>query len=105
MSKLSRHKAILELLDEGPVSNQEELQRLLRKRGFDARCDRLFRPGAYAHSAASSKRRQTSIAASIGRLRQRKWTREPRRYISCALGQRKVSARSALLAFAEAERR
>ncbi|OLE14032.1 MAG: ArgR family transcriptional regulator [Acidobacteria bacterium 13_1_20CM_4_56_7] len=36
MSKLSRHKAILELLDEGPVSNQEELQRLLRKRGFDA---------------------------------------------------------------------
>src|SRR5256886_15032153 len=36
MSKLSRHKAILELLDEGPVSNQEELQRLLHKRGFDA---------------------------------------------------------------------
>jgi transcriptional regulator of arginine metabolism len=36
MSKLSRHKAILDLLDEGPVANQEELQRLLRKRGFDA---------------------------------------------------------------------
>jgi transcriptional regulator of arginine metabolism len=36
MSKLSRHKAILELLDQGPVANQEELQRLLRKRGFDA---------------------------------------------------------------------
>jgi transcriptional regulator of arginine metabolism len=36
MSKLSRHKAILELLDETPVTNQEELQRLLRKRGFDA---------------------------------------------------------------------
>jgi transcriptional regulator of arginine metabolism len=36
MSKLSRHKAILQLLDQGPVANQEELQRLLRKRGFDA---------------------------------------------------------------------
>jgi transcriptional regulator of arginine metabolism len=35
MSKLSRHQAILELLDETPVSSQEELQRLLRKRGFD----------------------------------------------------------------------
>jgi len=36
MSKLSRHQAILQLLDEGPIGNQEELQRLLRKRGFDA---------------------------------------------------------------------
>ena len=36
MSKLSRHKAILELLDETSVASQEELQRLLRKRGFDA---------------------------------------------------------------------
>jgi transcriptional regulator of arginine metabolism len=36
MSKLSRHKAILELLDDGPVASQEELQRLLHKRGFDA---------------------------------------------------------------------
>jgi transcriptional regulator of arginine metabolism len=36
MSKLSRHKAILELLDEGPVPNQDELQRLLHKRGLDA---------------------------------------------------------------------
>ena len=36
MSKLSRHKAILELLDETPVTNQEELQRLLRKRGFES---------------------------------------------------------------------
>src|SRR5436305_14959844 len=36
MSKLSRHKAILELLDETAVTNQEELQRLLRRRGFDA---------------------------------------------------------------------
>lgn len=36
MSKLSRHNAILELLDQGPVTSQEELQRLLRKRGFDA---------------------------------------------------------------------
>ena len=36
MSKLSRHKAILELLDRGPVASQEDLQRLLRKRGFDA---------------------------------------------------------------------
>lgn len=36
MSKLSRKNAILELLDRGPVGSQEELQRLLRKRGFDA---------------------------------------------------------------------
>ena len=36
MTKLSRHKAILELLDETSISSQEELQRLLRKRGFDA---------------------------------------------------------------------
>ena len=36
MSKLSRHKAILELLDESPVTSQEELQRLLHRRGLDA---------------------------------------------------------------------
>jgi transcriptional regulator of arginine metabolism len=36
MSKLSRHKAILELLDERPVPNQDELQRLLHRRGLDA---------------------------------------------------------------------
>lgn len=36
MSKLSRQNAILELLDEGSVASQEELQRLLRKRGFEA---------------------------------------------------------------------
>ena len=36
MSKLSRHKAILEVLDETTVTSQDELQRLLRKRGFDA---------------------------------------------------------------------
>jgi transcriptional regulator of arginine metabolism len=36
MSKLTRHKVILELLDDGPVASQEELQRLLHKRGFDA---------------------------------------------------------------------
>ena len=36
MSKLSRHQAILELLDLGPVASQEELQKLLRRRGLDA---------------------------------------------------------------------
>jgi transcriptional regulator of arginine metabolism len=36
MSKLSRQKVILELLDEGPVSNQEDLQRRLHRRGLDA---------------------------------------------------------------------
>lgn len=36
MSKLSRHKAILELLDETPVTSQEELQCLLHRRGLDA---------------------------------------------------------------------
>jgi transcriptional regulator of arginine metabolism len=36
MSKLSRHQAILELLDQGSIASQEDLQRLLRKRGLDA---------------------------------------------------------------------
>ncbi len=36
MSKLGRHQAILELLDQTSVSSQEELQKLLRRRGFDA---------------------------------------------------------------------
>jgi len=36
MSKLSRHNAILELLDEGPIASQEELQRLLHRRGLEA---------------------------------------------------------------------
>src|SRR5258708_23201758 len=36
MSKLPRHKAILELLHESPVPSQEDLQRLLHRRGFDA---------------------------------------------------------------------
>jgi transcriptional regulator of arginine metabolism len=36
MSKLARHQAILDLLGEGPVFSQEELQKLLSKRGFDA---------------------------------------------------------------------
>lgn len=36
MSKLSRQNAILQLLDHIPIASQEELQRLLRKRGFDA---------------------------------------------------------------------
>ena len=36
MSKLSRHKAILELLDQGPVASQEELQKLLHRRGLEA---------------------------------------------------------------------
>lgn len=36
MSKLSRHQTILELLDNGPVANQDELQRLLHRRGIDA---------------------------------------------------------------------
>jgi transcriptional regulator of arginine metabolism len=36
MSKLSRHNAILELLDQGPVVNQEELQKMLHRRGIEA---------------------------------------------------------------------
>jgi transcriptional regulator of arginine metabolism len=36
MSKLSRHQAILELVGSGPVPSQEELQRLLHRKGFDA---------------------------------------------------------------------
>lgn len=35
MSKPLRQKAILSILDDGPVASQEELQRSLRKRGFD----------------------------------------------------------------------
>jgi transcriptional regulator of arginine metabolism len=36
MSKLARHKAILELAEADPISSQEELQKLLHRRGFDA---------------------------------------------------------------------
>jgi transcriptional regulator of arginine metabolism len=36
MSKLSRHNAILQLLEQGPIFSQEELQKLLHRRGFDA---------------------------------------------------------------------
>ena len=36
MSKLSRHKAILELLDDDPIASQEELQKLLHRRGVEA---------------------------------------------------------------------
>ena len=35
MTKASRHKAILELLDDGPVESQESLQRQLEDKGFD----------------------------------------------------------------------
>ena len=35
MSKAARQKAILELLHRAPVGSQEELQRLLGRRGFD----------------------------------------------------------------------
>src|SRR5580765_6514763 len=35
MSKPLRQKAILSILDRGPVASQEELQRSLHKRGFD----------------------------------------------------------------------
>lgn len=36
MSKLSRHNAILALLNEGPIASQEELQKLLGRKGIDA---------------------------------------------------------------------
>lgn len=35
MSKFTRQRAILELVDASPVYSQEELQKLLRPRGFD----------------------------------------------------------------------
>ncbi len=35
MSKTARHKAILDLLDEGPVESQDSLQRQLQHKGFD----------------------------------------------------------------------
>lgn len=34
MNKALRHRAVLETLKHGPVANQEDLQRALRKRGF-----------------------------------------------------------------------
>lgn len=36
MSKLSRHQAILELLDNGPIVSQDELQKMLHRRGIEA---------------------------------------------------------------------
>jgi transcriptional regulator of arginine metabolism len=35
MSKAARHKAILDLLDEGPVESQDSLQHQLESKGFD----------------------------------------------------------------------
>ena len=35
MSKTARHKAILDLLDEGSVENQDSLQHRLERKGFD----------------------------------------------------------------------
>jgi transcriptional regulator of arginine metabolism len=35
MSKVARHKAILDLLEGGPVESQEALQHSLERRGFD----------------------------------------------------------------------
>ena len=35
MSKTARHKAILDLLDDGPVESQEALQHILERRGID----------------------------------------------------------------------
>src|ERR1700731_3208264 len=34
MNKVLRHRAVLEALRQGPIANQEDLQRALRKRGF-----------------------------------------------------------------------
>ncbi len=35
MSKISRQRAILEIVEAGPVGSQEDFQRILKKRGFD----------------------------------------------------------------------
>jgi transcriptional regulator of arginine metabolism len=35
MSKTSRHKAILDLLDDGPVESQDSLQQRLERKGFE----------------------------------------------------------------------
>ena len=35
MSKTARHKAILDLLDDGPVESQEALQHILERRGIE----------------------------------------------------------------------
>jgi transcriptional regulator of arginine metabolism len=35
MSKATRHKAILELLEEGPVESQDSLQQRLERKGFE----------------------------------------------------------------------
>jgi transcriptional regulator of arginine metabolism len=35
MSKVARHKAILDLLEDGPVESQEALQHSLERRGFE----------------------------------------------------------------------
>jgi transcriptional regulator of arginine metabolism len=35
MSKTARHKAILDLLDDGPVESQDSMQQQLERKGFD----------------------------------------------------------------------
>ena len=36
MSKRARQQAIVDIVEQGPVTSQEDLQRALRKRGYDA---------------------------------------------------------------------
>jgi transcriptional regulator of arginine metabolism len=76
MSKLSRQKAILELLDEGPIASQEELQKLLHRRGLDAgqaTLSRDIRELGLVKSAGGYSQPGREVAAetdlpSVGRL-------------------------------------
>jgi transcriptional regulator of arginine metabolism len=64
MSKTARHKAILDLLDGGPVENQEALQQVLERRGFEVGQATLSRdihelklvkgPGGYRRAAETA---------------------------------------------------
>ena len=66
MSKLSRHKAILELLHESPVPSQEELQRLLHRRGFRRRAgDALPR---HSRAGAGEELRRICACPAANRL-------------------------------------
>ena len=48
MSKTARHKAILDLLDDGPVESQDSLQQRLERSGYDCR------PGDFRSKATST---------------------------------------------------
>ena len=76
MSKTARHKAILDLLDEGPVESQDSLQQRLERKGFEVGQATLSRDihelklvkGADGHRRAGERLGADSVLPSVMHL-------------------------------------